>query len=77
MNIEDQLDEALKSEQPLEHLRRIVQGLLAQGQDRDAILKELENFRNVLREMGREEDEDIVLEVMDFLVGWCSPHMKL
>jgi hypothetical protein len=30
-----------------------------------------------LREAGREKDEDAVMDVMDFLVGWCSPHMRL
>jgi hypothetical protein len=23
------------------------------------------------------EQEDILLEVMDFLVGWCGPHAKI
>lgn len=26
---------------------------------------------------GREDDEDVVLEVMDFLTGWSSPHVRL
>ena len=30
-----------------------------------------------MREANRETDEDVVLEVMDFLTGWCSPHMRL
>jgi hypothetical protein len=30
-----------------------------------------------LRQAGREADEDMVMDVMDFLMGWCSPHMKL
>lgn len=28
-------------------------------------------------QQGEEECEDAVLEAMDFLYGWCSPHMKL
>jgi hypothetical protein len=30
-----------------------------------------------LRQADREADEDAITDVMDFLVGWCSPHMKL
>jgi hypothetical protein len=30
-----------------------------------------------LRESGRQDDEDKVTDVMDFIVGWCSSHMKL
>jgi hypothetical protein len=51
--------------------------MLADGTEREAILAELERLRTVLRECGRSDDEDIVLDAMDFLVGWCSPQMKL
>jgi hypothetical protein len=34
-------------------------------------------MRYLLRQLGRETEEDPVMDVMDFLVGWCSPHMKL
>ena len=77
MSIQEQLDEALRSERPIWRLRDVVQSLLAQGQEREAVVAELEHFRCFLHAMGRDEDEDIVLEVMDFLVGWSSPHMKL
>ena len=77
MNTYKELDEALRSDQPLLCLRDIVQQLLAQGKDGQVITEELEQFRTVLRAVGRDTDEDIVLEVMDFLAGWCSPHMKL
>jgi hypothetical protein len=54
-----------------------VQSLQAQGQDQAAILDLFEQARHYLREAGRESEEDVVMEVMDFLVGWCSPHMSL
>ncbi|HVA47411.1 MAG TPA: hypothetical protein VNH11_13660 [Pirellulales bacterium] len=47
------------------------------GQQRDSILGFFDKNRQALREAGRDSDEDVVLEVMDFLVGWCSPHMSL
>jgi hypothetical protein len=30
-----------------------------------------------LRQDGRETDEDAVMDVFDFLTGWCSPHMRV
>jgi hypothetical protein len=73
----NQYDEALRSDQPVLCLREVVQELLTEGQDRRALLVELEHLRGWLRETGREESEDVVLEVMDFVVGWCSPHMEV
>lgn len=74
---EQLFDEALSSSEPLWELRGVIRGLLADGHDRELILGDLERFRSVLQNAGREQDEDTVLEVMDFLVGWSSPHMRL
>jgi len=41
------------------------------------ILDFFEKNRQSLHEAGRETDEDSLVEVMDFLTGWCSPHMSL
>ena len=74
----DQLfEEALASSEPLWELRGVVRGLLADGHDREAILADFEQFRLVLQAAGRESDDDTVLEVMDFVAGWCSPAMRL
>jgi hypothetical protein len=74
----DQLfEEALASSEPLWELRGVVRGLLADGHAREAVLADFEQFRLVLQAAHRESDEEIVLEVMDFVAGWCSPHMRL
>jgi hypothetical protein len=44
---------------------------------RQELLDALEGVRADLRSQGREADEDMVMEVMDCLVGWCSPHMRI
>jgi len=62
---------------PCSGLRALVQELLAQGADPASIEAELERVREELRTAGREDTEDAVLDVMDFLTGWCSPHMKI
>lgn len=74
----DQLFEnALASREPLWELRSVVRGLLADGHDRERVLDDLDRFRDGLRATGRDQDEDTVLDVMDFVVGWCSPHVRL
>ncbi len=73
----EQLDAALRANQPAECLRELVERLLEQDYDRQKLAAGLESFRDRLRAEGGEGDEDIVLEVMDFLAGWCSPHMAL
>ncbi len=70
-------EKALDSEEPLQALRNELGDLLDEGWSRDALLKQLESDRAVLRSVGRSSDEDILLEAMDFLTGWSSPHTKL
>ena len=50
-----------------------VRDLRREGQAKDAILARMQ----VLRRSVSDEQEDVLLEVMDFLVGWCSPHARI
>ncbi len=68
---------ALESERSLEALRSELRGLLDEGWSREALLRQLESDREILRSEGRSDEEDVLLEAMDFLSGWSSPHMKL
>src|SRR5438046_1643828 len=77
MTTEKLLDEALGSSDPVRELRSVVMRLSTQGHTKDQILERLERSRQELRRAGREKEEDAVMDVMDFLHGWCSPHMKL
>ena len=71
------LREAVGCERPLERLRDEVRRLVEQGHERDSLLEELERLRVTLQHEARDAEEDVVLEVMDFLTGWCSPHMRI
>ncbi|MGA2826410.1 MAG: hypothetical protein ABSF03_09835, partial [Streptosporangiaceae bacterium] len=70
-------------EQALGELRRedallaVVKERLRSGQTNDQVLDALKSFRAQLVRDNRDEDEDLVLEVMDFVAGWASPHMQL
>ena len=69
---------ALADEQGLLALREVVRHELHDRRaDREVVLAELQALRDELRESGRSADEEVVLEVMDFVVGWCSPHVRL
>lgn len=60
-----------------QNLAAMVKANLAAGQSRADALAALTRFREELARAGRDEDEDVVLEVMDYLTGWASPHLKL
>lgn len=77
MSVDPRIQNALNGPSPFEDLRALVAILQAEGQDQTAILGLFERTRQQLREAEREADEDIVMEVMDCLVGWCSPHVSL
>ncbi len=70
-------DRALVSEDPLAALRAEVVHRLDRGGSRESLLAELEELRRELRRRHRERDEDVVLDVMDFLTGWSSPHLRI
>ena len=75
--MDERLEAALRGPNALQQLSGIAQGMLDQRQDRASILALFEQTRQQLRDQGRDAEEDIVLEAMDLLVGWCSPHMRL
>jgi hypothetical protein len=53
--------------------RTLLTKALRDGEEREAIVTELQG----LLKLVSSEQEDILLEILDFLVGWCSPHAKL
>jgi hypothetical protein len=73
----DRLTEALRSGDPTTSLSEAVRMLVAQGHKRATLYTELEQLRESLAATGRESEEDAVLDVMDFLSGFCSPHMRI
>jgi hypothetical protein len=75
--IDERIEQALRSIAPVNELRNMAQHLLAKGNTREAVIELFEHARQHLRDTNREQDEDAVMDVMDILVGWCSPHMLL
>jgi hypothetical protein len=65
-------------ERALLTIRGYAAELLDTGYPRDVFYEDLTRARDVLEKRGvPEEAKDAVVDVMDFLVGFCSNHMKL
>lgn len=78
MEQEDRLEKALHSLNSIDSLRTFVLQLSAEGQSKTQIVEMLEQRLSLLQEEpGREADADTVRDLLDFVLGWCSPHMKL
>jgi len=75
--VRPRFETALRSQAPLHALRKELRSVLDEGWNREALLRQLESDRELLRAEGRSGDEDVLFEAMDFLTGWASPHMKL
>lgn len=59
-------------------IRQYSVNLLAEDYPREELYAELNRARDLLETQGApEEAEDPILDVMDFLVGWCSPGARL
>lgn len=77
MAVDARVEKALAGNSPVEELRSLAIALQKEGQEHSLVLQFFDDNRQALCDAGRDADEDAVLEVMDFLVGWCSPHMSL
>jgi hypothetical protein len=73
----DQFAAALQSEEPIERLRELALRLASDGAPPPAILQQFQDARVRLQTQQRERDEDLLLEMMDCIVGWCRPSNKL
>lgn len=45
------------------------------GESKTTLEEALEQRRHMA--MVTEEEDDAILDVMDFVAGWCAPHMRL
>jgi hypothetical protein len=71
------LEAAFASGEHALRLREMVRELLASGESRDDLRLLLERYRIHLQATDREDVEDAVLDVLDYLTGFTSPHLKL
>jgi hypothetical protein len=77
MSITDEFNAALASGDGLTGLRAAAERELQSGTPRERVIAQLEALRTDLRAVGREAEDDVVLEVLDFVTGLCSPRVRL
>jgi hypothetical protein len=77
MNFEIEIEKALRSKTPSLSLRSFLQDLLDNGEMKEKILQNLTEYRKKLFLPSQEREDDILLDMMDYVAGWCSPHMNL
>ena len=58
-------------------LRAVVADLLRDGASRERVYADLGRLRDELRAAGKTDQAEVVADVMDFVVGWSSPHVAL
>ena len=74
MNLEGEIKIALKKQASLQMLREIVYQYKQGGGTQQAAYETLEKIR---REQIEEPDEDRILELMDFVAGFCAQDQKI
>ncbi len=70
----DELERAIRSDEPIEKIVALLRRYRDQGVSQD----EVYTFLNSLRQSAPDEaTDDRILEVADFVAGFCSPHMRI
>jgi hypothetical protein len=80
MNARESIEKALHSSEPLKALREVALNFSAEGKSESEIYKIFEDFILSLRNNGntfREADEELLMEVLDAITGWCHPSAQL
>ena len=76
-DIAEMVATAMAAQNPMLDLRAQVVDRITAGVPRAALQEALEAESASLRGRGLEAEEDVVLEVLDCLVGWVSSHWKI
>jgi hypothetical protein len=68
---------SLRAAEPLVELRTVLVNEIQAGTQRDDLRTVLQEVRIHLHADARNESEDILLDAMDLLVGWCAPEEQI
>jgi hypothetical protein len=69
-----ELDAAIKSDMPLDEIVAMLRHFKAQGITQSQVYSFLETLHEAAPDEAR---DDRILEVADFVAGFCAPHMKV
>ena len=77
MRVDERIELALHSPEPFKQLHALAVNLLDQGSDRATVIQDFKKVQRQLRAADREAEEDVLMDVLDCLVDWCSPHVRI
>ena len=75
--MKEKLLRGIQQGQELLALRTIIVSYQEAGMTQQAAAILLEAIRQAFQQSGEEDQEDLVLELMDFMAGWCQPKWKI
>ena len=58
-------------------VHQFLENILKQGYGWQSLFDDLEKYMLYFRQNGQTEKEDMVLDALNFLDGWCAPNMSL
>lgn len=67
----------LKTDAPLGDYWKILIRMKDEGISASDAEQLFSEIRSIMISEGNEEGEDRILEVLDFVVGWCPPHNRV
>ena len=76
----ERFNPAMQSERVEENLRQTILDLAKEGHSKEEIMDAMDHLLEHVREVhssAESAEEDMILEVMDALTGWCHPKSRL
>lgn len=77
MEVDQDLQYALASPEPVMALRDMLIQRMSAGRSRESLVDEFTQIMLKFRELGMVREEELLLDGLDILVGWVSPQMKI
>ena len=74
---QQQLFAALESSDAADALYQIALAWKAEGMSQQLMYDAFEACCKTLRSLDVEEQEDVVMDIMDRIVGWCAPQARI
>jgi hypothetical protein len=75
-NYDEPVAKALKSEEPFRALCDLASDWIDAGQEPERVIGRFEEELQQSQAAGRQQEEDVLLDVLKVLAGWCGPRRK-
>ena len=72
--LQRELEAAIQADRSLDEIVGMLRRIKEQGASREEVYRWLENLRSAAAD---EAAEDRIVEVADFVAGFCAPHLRI